>query len=93
MEYGPGPACPDLRRHADDPLHSKRPALRHHAGLPPGSGDFDAALRAAVNHGGDSDSTGAVTGNIIGAHLGLSAYRKSIPAAWEKKYVYARRPD
>ena len=35
--------------------------------------DFDKALIAAVNHGGDSDSTGAITGNILGAALGLSA--------------------
>lgn len=35
------------------------------------SNDFDRALIAAVNHGGDSDSTGAVTGNIVGAYLGL----------------------
>ncbi len=34
--------------------------------------DFEAALVAAVNHNGDSDSTGAVTGNIMGAGLGLS---------------------
>lgn len=34
--------------------------------------DFDRAIRAAVNHGGDSDSTGAITGNILGAYLGLS---------------------
>ena len=39
-------------------------ALKH-------SDDFDQALIAAVNHGGDSDSTGAVTGNILGASLGL----------------------
>ena len=35
--------------------------------------DFDKALIAAVNHGGDSDSTGSITGNILGAYLGLSA--------------------
>lgn len=40
--------------------------------------DFRRALIAAVNHSGDSDSTGAITGNILGAYLGLSA----IPAAW-----------
>jgi len=34
--------------------------------------DFDKALIAAVNHNGDSDSTGAVTGNILGAHLGMN---------------------
>ena len=36
------------------------------------SGDIDRALIAAVNHRGDSDSTGAVTGNILGAQVGLS---------------------
>ena len=36
------------------------------------SDDFDKALIAAVNHEGDSDSTGAITGNILGAYLGLS---------------------
>ena len=34
--------------------------------------DFDRALIAAVNHNGDSDSTGAVAGNILGAKLGLA---------------------
>ena len=33
-------------------------------------GDFSKAVIAAVNHSGDSDSTGAVTGNIMGALLG-----------------------
>ena len=33
--------------------------------------DFDKALIASVNHKGDSDSTGAVTGNILGAYLGF----------------------
>lgn len=32
--------------------------------------DFSAGVIAAVNHSGDSDSTGAVTGNILGALLG-----------------------
>lgn len=34
---------------------------------------FEEAMIAAVNHGGDSDSTGAVTGNILGAALGYEA--------------------
>ncbi len=34
--------------------------------------DFEKAMVAAVNHSGDSDSTGAVAGNILGAHLGLA---------------------
>ncbi|MBQ7886261.1 MAG: TIGR02452 family protein [Clostridia bacterium] len=33
--------------------------------------DFSGAVIAAVNHGGDSDSTGAITGNIMGAWLGI----------------------
>ena len=41
--------------------------------------DFESALVAAVNHSGDSDSTGAVTGNIIGCLLGI----ESIP----NKYI------
>ena len=35
--------------------------------------DTDAVLICAVNHGGDSDSTGAVAGNIIGAINGLTS--------------------
>lgn len=35
--------------------------------------DFDMAVIASVNHSGDSDSTGAITGNIMGAYLGEEA--------------------
>ena len=35
--------------------------------------DFEKAVIASVNHSGDSDSTGAVTGNILGAWLGIEA--------------------
>lgn len=44
-------------------------------------GDFEKALMAAVNHNGDSDSTGAITGNILGAFLGLSKF----PGDWIEK--------
>ncbi len=40
--------------------------------------DFRAGVLAAVNHGGDSDSTGAIAGNILGAKLGKAA----IPQKW-----------
>lgn len=43
--------------------------------------DFDAALIASVNHKGDSDSTGAVTGNILGAYLGIDG----IPDKYKEK--------
>ena len=45
------------------------------------SGDIDRTLIAAVNHNGDSDSTGAIAGNIIGAQVGLSG----IPAKYTEK--------
>lgn len=48
-------------------------ALRH-------TDDFSAGIIAAVNHCGDSDSTGAVTGNILGALLGYDA----IGEAWTR---------
>lgn len=35
--------------------------------------DFEQCIVCSVNHDGDSDSTGAVAGNIIGAILGYSA--------------------
>ena len=49
-------------------------ALRH-------EDDFEAAIVSAVNHDGDSDSTGAVCGNILGAKLGLSG----IPAKFTER--------
>jgi len=41
--------------------------------------DFEKGIVLAVNHDGDSDSTGAITGNLLGALLG----REAIP----KKYL------
>ena len=38
--------------------------------------NFERALIAAVNHAGDSDSTGAITGNILGAAIGYDAIPK-----------------
>lgn len=40
--------------------------------------DFAAGVQLAVNHSGDSDSTGSITGNLLGAALGVQA----IPPAW-----------
>ena len=40
--------------------------------------DFRSAVLLAVNHSGDSDSTGAITGNILGVLLGVDA----IPPEW-----------
>ncbi len=38
--------------------------------------NFKKAIITAVNQAGDSDSTGAITGNILGAYLGLKAIPK-----------------
>jgi len=40
--------------------------------------DFRSGVLAAANHGGDSDSTGAITGNILGTLWGVGA----IPQEW-----------
>jgi len=40
--------------------------------------DFEHGVLLAVNHGGDSDSTGSITGNILGIVYGLDA----IPRRW-----------
>ena len=40
--------------------------------------DLKRALRCAVNHRGDSDSTGSVTGNILGAYLGMKEVRSAM---------------
>jgi ADP-ribosylglycohydrolase len=40
--------------------------------------DFVGGVLTAINHSGDSDSTGAITGNILGVLLGVEA----IPPTW-----------
>lgn len=49
--------------------------------------DFAGGICAAVNHGGDSDSTGAVTGNILGAALGIDAIPKKYTEPLELRGV------
>ena len=39
---------------------------------------FEAGVLAAVNHSGDSDSTGAITGNLLGTRWGIDA----VPPEW-----------
>ena len=40
--------------------------------------DFARAVRLAVNHSGDSDSTGAIAGNLVGLMVGV----EGIPSSW-----------
>lgn len=43
--------------------------------------DFEKALVISINHDGDSDSTGSICGNILGAKLGTNG----IPVEWLEK--------
>lgn len=55
-------------------------SLRH-------QGDFSGTLTAAVNHNGDSDSTGAIAGNIVGAMTGY----ERIDIKWKNRLELRRR--
>ena len=47
--------------------------------------DFLAGVIAAVNHKGDSDSAGAVTGNILGALLGYGRIDEKWKPIWNSQ--------
>ena len=55
--------------------------------------DFDRAIIASVNHKGDSDSTGAVTGNILGTKLGLAGIPEKYTGNLELKDVILQAAD
>ncbi|MCR5251657.1 MAG: ADP-ribosylglycohydrolase family protein, partial [Lachnospiraceae bacterium] len=61
-------------------------ALRH-------QNDFSAGIIAAVNHKGDSDSTGAVAGNILGALLGCDAIEEKWKTDLELRDVILEMAD
>ncbi len=54
---------------------------------------FEKGVVAAVNHGGDSDSTGAIAGNILGAYLGIEAIPERYKENLELKEVILRMAD
>ena len=51
------------------------------------SNNFDKGIIASVNHSGDSDSTGAICGNILGAHLGVESIPSHFISGLELKDV------
>lgn len=46
--------------------------------------DFEKAVIKAINHSGDCDSTGAITGNIVGMIVG----EEGIPVRWKQNLRY-----
>ena len=46
--------------------------------------DFKKAVTVAINHSGDSDSTGAITGNLVGLMVG----KDKIPKEWIENLMY-----
>ncbi|WP_406282429.1 ADP-ribosylglycohydrolase family protein [Nocardia sp. NBC_00881] len=57
------------------------------------TGDVQAALLLSVNHSGDSDSTGAVAGNLLGAIHGVSGLPKDWVSAVEGRDVLVQVAD
>ncbi|WP_174189270.1 ADP-ribosylglycohydrolase family protein, partial [Nocardia barduliensis] len=57
------------------------------------TGDVRAALLLSVNHSGDSDSTGAVAGNLIGAVHGVSGLPQEWAATVEGRDVLVQVAD
>ena len=55
--------------------------------------DFEKAIITSVNHNGDSDSTGAVTGNILGSYLGYHAIPDKFKANLELYDVILEMAD
>ncbi|HEV8631035.1 MAG TPA: ADP-ribosylglycohydrolase family protein [Thermoanaerobaculia bacterium] len=51
------------------------------------------ALLLAVNHSGDSDSTGAITGNLLGARFGVEALPAGLLEELELRDVIERMAD
>jgi ADP-ribosylglycohydrolase len=54
---------------------------------------FRSGVLHAVNHGGDSDSTGAIYGNLLGAALGADAIDGDLLAGLEGRDVITRVAD
>lgn len=92
-----GTICGDALRRALSLAESEKPSLRVIERIGAGwvaeealaisvysalvASDFRQGVLLAVNHSGDSDSTGSIAGQILGAMLGVEA----IPTEWLKK--------
>lgn len=69
----------EIADHGEGWVAEEALAMSVHCALAhPAPDEMREALLLAVNHSGDSDSTGAITGNILGALHG----ERAVPAAW-----------
>ncbi|MET7767683.1 ADP-ribosylglycohydrolase family protein [Nocardia sp. NPDC005366] len=68
-------------------------AIAVHCALRAETEDIRTALLLSVNHSGDSDSTGAVTGNLLGAIHGLSGLPHEWAAGVEGRDVLVQIAD
>ncbi len=66
-------------------------AIATHCALTAGS--FRSGVLHAVNHGGDSDSTGAICGNLLGTALGATAIDPDLLAGLEGHNVITQIAD
>lgn len=57
------------------------------------SNDFEKGVLTAVNHSGDSDSTGSVTGQILGAYLGFEEIPQKYIEPLELKEIILKTAD
>ncbi len=57
------------------------------------AGDFRSGVLRAVNHSGDSDSTGAICGNLLGTHLGAQAIDVGLLTGLEGRDVIEQVAD
>jgi ADP-ribosyl-[dinitrogen reductase] hydrolase len=55
--------------------------------------DFRSGVLRAVNHGGDSDSTGAICGNLLGTSLGADAIDSDMLADLEGRDIITQVAD
>lgn len=78
LAAGPEPPAPEaVERLGAGWVAEEALAISLYCSLAAGD-EFAKGVLLAVNHGGDSDSTGAITGNILGALLG----KASVPGDW-----------
>ncbi len=79
-----------LDEHLQDiPFHAGEIHLINLTALMFGEGDFKKTIEFVVNYGRDNDTVAAVTGAILGAHLGA----KGLPTDWVTTVITTNRDD